>query len=126
LHGDGGFVGDSRVYGTVELQAVLRHRPASPRRPQLALLPFHPVDRYGIECLDLDELEAPVVWCRSEEPQEEAVFTALHPLAVRVVSWRAPALRADPTYVDFLDWVLDLLQGLRLPEVNLPGWPARG
>jgi hypothetical protein len=126
LHGDGGFVGDSRVYGTGELLAILRHRQGSPRPSQRSLLPFHPVDRFGIECLDLDGLDAPVVWCHTEEPEEEGVFTMVHPLAIRVVTWRPVAVQMDPTYVDFLDWLLDQLQGLRLPEAHLPGWPARG
>ena len=82
LTGNGGFVGNARILGTVELE-----RGIADELPP-GLLPFHPVGN-GYECLDL---EAPVSTERREEPP---------------VVWWSPAAGARKTYADFTDWVLD-------------------
>jgi hypothetical protein len=82
---DGGFLGDARIFGTIELSYRL---PAGiPRK----VIPFHPVGE-GFECLDLRGkpslwIEAPVVW------------------------WD-PRFGVATTYDDFTDWLLDQLQEL--------------
>lgn len=82
---DGGFLGEARVLGTVELRCQW------PVDLPQGLLPFHPVGNGGFECLDLSRKlqsswqEAPVVW------------------------WQ-PGRGAAQTYVDFTDWLLDEMQ----------------
>lgn len=141
---DGGWLGDLRIYGTPELEALLqpgtacagfRIRAFEPvgangwHEPRRHLLPFHPVDRFGVECIDLDRPAAPVVWCTirnrsvdavgvgGHEPWDERSPAALHPLAAAVLWWTgAPRPVMVDTYVDFLDWALDsILDAHMLP-----------
>ncbi len=130
---DGGWLGDHRIYGTPELLDLLRGVGAAPgtlwpRRRKL--LPFHPVDRRGIECLDLGQPDAPVVWCRDRTLERRGQANRpmadyeLHGLARRIGVWagrRKPEMH--PTYPDFLDWALDVLCDLRsaVPGVQVAG-----
>ncbi len=113
LCSDGGWVGDIRLYGTDEL-AQLLHPRAPGTRPwphERRLLPFHPVDRYGVECIDLDRNGHPIVWCRTQHPaRTHDPLGGVHPLATRVAQWQGPRRPAmDDTYLDFLDWAMDML-----------------
>ena len=117
LVADGGWIGDHQIYGSPEL-LELTGRPCGPmiggQGPPAALLPFHPVDRRGVECLDLDRPGAPVVWCRVTEGLGPAdLMDPVHPLARRLRAWGGGQLpEIDDTYIDFLDWALDVLEAL--------------
>lgn len=101
---DGGWLGDRYIYGTRELRRMLVHAVAS-EAPQL--LPFHPVDRHGVECLELAGTGR-VFWCHSAEDTPRFVLDRQHPLADRIASGRSTATQ-EATYVDFTDWALDAL-----------------
>ncbi|MCA8971279.1 MAG: hypothetical protein KDC95_15920 [Planctomycetes bacterium] len=112
---DGGWVGDRYVYGIPELELLFP--PGYSRGADEAfLLPFHPVDRFGIECFAIPAAasshEANVLWCRDDETVTLPHHDAIHPLAEAIVRGRRPEL-CEATYVDFTDWALDALDEAR-------------
>lgn len=107
LVADGGWVGDRYVYGSAEIELLVSEIDGL-RRPRL--LPFHPVDRHGIECLELGG-RGRVVWCRSDQYEEtrRGAASIVHPLAQRVIGGSRVDV-CEATYTDFTDWVFDALQ----------------
>lgn len=97
---DGGWLGESRIYGSVELLEIAKASPVI--RGGGVLLPFHPVSKGSVECLDLARDGVPVVWCAGSP---------------RTV-WSRPRASAGAavTYVDFLDWFLDEVYDLHFPQ----------
>lgn len=101
---DGGWIGDRYIYGTAELRALLSE--ADSARPRI--LPFHPVDRHGVECLELGGAGR-VMWCRSADRDASLRAGRVHSLAGRIARGDANGLE-EATYVDFTDWALEALQ----------------
>ncbi len=123
LH-DGGWIGDRYGYGLPELELIADFLDIHPkgRRGQRLLLPFHPVDRFGVESLDLSapqsDGECPVVWCRDTTRRRPIRHDVIHPLAEVVVRGE-PCELIERTYVDFTDWALDALDEARLGTARL-------
>jgi hypothetical protein len=111
---DGAQFRDRRVLGTRELLIFLQRGsplpglegPSANLRKLSGLLPFHPVSRCSFECLDLRETQMPVVWVRLDQVEGMPGDKGLNP-------------SMEVTYVDFLDWFLDLLWTLHHPEREL-------
>ncbi len=135
---DGASFGDRKVLGTRDLLLFLQKGHSLPGleysstelRKTSGLLPFHPVSRTSFECLDLRKPEAPIVWVRMS--RVHAVNATKHwsragkPEAFDEIAGRSPKaitprmlLSMEPTYLDFLDWFLDLLWTLHHPEQDL-------
>ena len=104
-YSDGGWIGDAYIYGSEGLGQLLEGQAAA----RLRVLPFHPVDRQSVECLDL--LDGKVLWWRDDRPalrrawSFELEASRLHPAALEVVQRKDLVMM--PTYEDFLDWALD-------------------
>ncbi len=114
-YSDGAQFGERIVLGTPEMLEFLQkghplpglEGPSQELRKSSGLLPFHPVSRSSFECLDLRATGAPVVWVRFFQGERDPIQTS-----------------KDVTYVDFLDWFLDLLWGLH--QTEHPSEPRKG
>ncbi|GEM_PF-3680316 len=142
LCSNGAKFGERLILGTMEIIAFLRkghslpglQGSCAPIRKKSGLLPFHPVSRSSYECFDLRDPEAPVLWVRIASSLSASSSSHTRKGGFREAFYppfdRGKGLVMEPTYGDFLDWFLDLLWTLHLPEKELalvtPRIPSSG
>lgn len=120
---DGGWIGESRIYGSPELLHLLeeRQRRFDPalcefRQHPLAYLPFHPVSCSSFECFDLHDPGGPVCWISLDwrfAAPKTGLLDLVDPLAAEMFCERSLAgAEIQTTYTDFMDWLFDEILAL--------------
>ncbi len=138
---DGAKFGERRILGTQDLLLFLQRGCSLPDlesssseiRKISGVLPFHPVSRTSFECLDLRSPGAPVVWVRINSTSKSQDWVdpvkSLTPSSqIFVDNPKTPKGRRlvlEPTYLDFLDWFMDLLWTIHHPEQDLESMMRR-